>query len=909
MEDDLSHTNDETKPPSNLSFARFIDGPPLQLGLGSFGKHAAASVVGMAGSTVVSTTLCRDETSMSSDHYSNGTLLTVDVRLRAHGVGRMPMNRTRRDYGVMSDVEVLASRAVDRALRPLLLPRNSMMTGEYSNGLTSGGRMHVQSVVQSYDKSGRFDDASGHPVATSINTASAALYDYLIEPVAATSLCLMRASDLSAGSGGGIVATTPPAQDQQLVIVQDASPAQMQDSLGQLLLAGTRDKIVMMEWSSHGSHNAGLPEEQWEALLKVGMAALQPVLDSMEQLHELKTQREETEAAENDSMDDEAVRVSLGLDQVVSSETLTTDEVTETAVLAAGLSNEDRDLLLAKALDVCALKLKNALGRLFGVSGSCQPPLICRKREALMHQSGNLLSKSFRGARETVMQNEVKRLVNDIADELGYTLTPFDRSWLYDEVIKKLFEGALWASVSDYGARADQRGKPGAGWKTIRPIQSQPAALPDTVHGSALFARGQTQVLSTVTLAPPSEGFVRANPYDVTEEMKPTTSQGNTPYSSLPVGSLRFLRNQEALSSDMNSKKVQAEREPTGASGNLSELKRAFLQYDFPSYSTGKVPEGNQANKRRSIGHGNLAERAILPVLPSPEQFPYAIRMTSEVTDSNGSSSMASVCGVTMALLDAGVPLLMPVAGISVGAVTSGDKYALMLDITGTEDYYGAMDLKVAGTPLGVTALQLDVKQPLSVQVIVDALYLAQRGRQSILQEMQAQSMNLGGLKPRAELKESAPRVEVIHFDPQRKRDAVGPGGIVLRQIEDRYGVSLDLTQEGRCLIFGSSRDMVQKAKIIIMDLVSDVAIGDVYMGTVIEVKDFGAIIELLRNKEGLLHVSEIIGEGDPGSHPQGLSGYVRQRLNIGQQVEVQVISIDPVQGSIKLSMKHLAGK
>lgn len=217
-------------------------------------------------------------------------------------------------------------------------------------------------------------------------------------------------------------------------------------------------------------------------------------------------------------------------------------------------------------------------------------------------------------------------------------------------------------------------------------------ALPDAVHGSAQFSRGETSVLCTVTLGSPRDGMADQDPFDSLRRSEPEDTVGgsSSDFHALPVGSLRFLRTQEALVSDLNSRKVQAERELTGSTGSLAEFKRAFLQYDFPDYCNGRVPSGGgQINNRRAIGHGALAEKAILPCLPSPGTFPYAIRMTSEVTDSNGSSSMATACGTTLALLDAGVPLLSPVAGISVGLAATEDESpcenALVLDITGNE--------------------------------------------------------------------------------------------------------------------------------------------------------------------------------------------------------------------------------
>lgn len=224
---------------------------------------------------------------------------------------------------------------------------------------------------------------------------------------------------------------------------------------------------------------------------------------------------------------------------------------------------------------------------------------------------------------------------------------------------------------------------------------------------------------------------------------------------------------------------------------------------------------------------------------------------------------------------------------------------------TGTEDYFGAMDFKIAGTYVGVTALQLDVKEPIPLSVLPEALFMARAGRQAMLNEMTAQGREtvLQGLKHRPSLKDTAPRVEVVRFDPQRKRDLIGPGGAVLRQLEDRYDVSVDLTQEGQCSIFGTDKELVQKAQSTVSDLVADVIEGEVYEGTIVELKDFGAILELLRNKEGLLHVSEL---ADDISDPQGNLGAVKKHLKEGDKIKVLCTGVDPVHGSIRLSVKAL---
>jgi polyribonucleotide nucleotidyltransferase len=880
------------------SIRGFMDGPPMELGLGKLATQTHASVVGTSGSTVLLTTVARQQNARDGTDSSSSSFLTVEYRQRHHGVGLIPGSQSRRDNTAPTPLEVLAGRAIDRALRPLL--RDSGEAFHY----------HVHSSVQAcklwpddHDGSSNSIETvvdSGHPVALALNTAAAALSAHLTEPVAATVLALMPNGTL----------------------LQDPTPWQIQNSHGELLYAGTRDKTVMMEWSSH-QLSVGLPEEAWADLLHIAHATIQPLLDTVEELQQLQLKSSNSPPSQsgvesitsNTSVEEEEIwlRESLGLPPAPPGESNTSTR--------QGLDARTRQRRLHQAVQFCEEQLGDAIQRLFGYTNEV-PSTLPEQRKvnvAYIHQGQNLLSKTMRGRREQLILREISSLVKDFLNQPELELEDWHEKsrhvdWLHQKVANTLLRRALMLASTQYGTRADSRGpSAGQGWKTVRPLRVQVPALPIAVHGSALFARGDTQVLCTATLGPPRDGMPMSDPYQPMSNPKTLVdpsagSMGSR--SELPVGSLRFLRNQEVLVSDLNSKKVTADKERTGDSGSLKEVKRAFLQYDFPAYSTGEVPVGSPAHNRRAIGHGALAERAILPILPAAHVFPYAIRITSEVTDSNGSSSMASVCGATLALLDAGVPIIEPVAGISVGAAlddSNEDNYGLLLDITGTEDHYGEMDFKIAGTANGVTALQLDVKRPLSQKLLLEALELARAGRRAMLDEMESQSKSLGGLLPRPEPKASAPRVEVVRFNPQRKRDLVGPGGVVLRQLEDRYGVSIDLTQEGQCLLFGANREMVSRAKSTVMDLVADVIEGEIYEGTIIEIKDFGAIVELLRNKEGLLHVSELVDNQASRDHPDGNLGMVNQHLKLGQRIKVICTGVDPVQGTIKLSRKGLS--
>lgn len=884
------------------------------------GRGAAATVVGASDSSInnnnnkgdisVAAVARHLKRRCRRDASSTMLPLTVDYRQRHHAVGKIPTAAHRSDNRRPTDAETLASRAIDRALRPLLrggLPGGTARkgTGRDANGDGDvAAALHLSCSIQACPVAAGGASGGGHPVALALNSASVALRRRLRDPVAAVSLCLLEDGTVLVDSctTASVLAVGVEGENQR--------PAKV---AGELLYAGTRDSVVMMEFSGM------LTEPQLVELIQVAHDCIQPLLDIQQATEDSADVGDDQESV------DAALRAELGLDSVV----LGPDE----KVGSSFCDSEGGDQALSMADQIydearghVKSELKDVALRLFGVQPerACDPSARTVGTNAAIHSEdalGPLLRKGVRGRREHLVREEIKRLLVrfrpadlDLSDKYQALLKqdPSIVNVLADVIHSGMLRDAMQESAIKYRCRADGRGgRQGDGCTTIRPLSIEVPALPDVVHGSALFTRGETQVLCTATLGPPKDGILRTDPYSP-PTASPSSGEGasHSAYQDLPVGSLRYLKTQEYLQSDLNSRKIRADREQTGDSGTLNERRRAFLQYDFPAFSKGEVQTGSASASRREIGHGALAEKAILPILPPASEFPYAIRMTSEVTSSNGSSSMASVCGVTLALLDAGVPISSPAAGVSVGLVVEGSSgtHQLLLDLTGTEDHYGGMDFKVAGTASHVTAFQLDVKQPLALTVIVDALSLAKEGRIEVLREMAVQSAIsskgvISDLTPRPELKDSAPRVEVVKFDPVRKRDLLGPGGVVIRQMEDRFNVSLDLTQEGQCLLFGDDREMVRKARAAVMDLVSDVEVGLAYEGTVIELRDFGVIIELLRNKEGLCHVSELASKDEIRNHPNGTLGLVNEKLRVGQKIGVVCTAVDPVQGTIRLRL------
>ena len=372
----------------------------------------------------------------------------------------------------------------------------------------------------------------------------------------------------------------------------------------------------------------------------------------------------------------------------------------------------------------------------------------------------------------------------------------------------------------------------------IRPISTRVGILP-RAHGSGLFRRGQTQVLTVCTLGLKSDE----------QQLDNLTDEAS---------------------------------------------KRYIHHYNFPAYSVGEV-RPIRGPGRREIGHGALAERALVPVIPSEEEFPYTIRLVSEVVESNGSTSQASVCGSTLALMDAGVPIKKPVAGIAMGLVMHGDEFTILTDIQGIEDALGDMDFKVAGTRDGITALQMDIKiTGVGRDILEQALAQARAGRLFILDKM-AETIT----EPRPELSPHAPRIITMEIPVDKIRDVIGPGGKTIRKIIDETGVSIDIEDDGRVYIASTDGTGGPKARAMIERLTKDVEVGASYLGTVKRIMNFGAFVEILPGKEGLIHISQL---------DHGRVKRVEDVLNIGDEVMVKVIEIDR-QGRINLSRKELLPK
>jgi polyribonucleotide nucleotidyltransferase len=396
-------------------------------------------------------------------------------------------------------------------------------------------------------------------------------------------------------------------------------------------------------------------------------------------------------------------------------------------------------------------------------------------------------------------------------------------------IIEQLEYDIVRSAILNDGQRID--GRP---LDKVRQISIRTGVLPRT-HGSALFTRGETQALVVATL-----------------------------------GTARDAQVIDALA---------------------GEYKEPFmLHYNFPPYSVGETGFVGSP-KRREIGHGRLAKRGVLAVLPNMEEFPYSIRVVSEITESNGSSSMASVCGSSLALMDAGVPLSAPVAGIAMGLIKEGDRFAVLSDIMGDEDHLGDMDFKVAGSEQGITALQMDIKiQGITAEIMKTALAQAKEGRLHILGEM-----NKALAASRTEMSDFAPRIITFKIDPSKIREVIGKGGATIRSIVELTGAAVDLTDDGIVKIASVDKAAGEEAKRLILEITAEVEVGKIYEGKVIRLMDFGAFVAIMPGKDGLVHISQISDERVEK---------VSDRLKEGDVVKVKVLEIDK-QGRVRLSIKE----
>ena len=473
------------------------------------------------------------------------------------------------------------------------------------------------------------------------------------------------------------------------------------------------------------------------------------------------------------------------------------------------------------------IRVQNEMREAVGKPKRAYPPYALPDEllEIVRQQVGDRLPEAIYGATSKADLNERLRTLRDeLTENLG---DEWDRG-----AIREAFEEAERELVRrrtiEEGVRADGRDP-----KTIRSLSAEVGLLPRT-HGSGLFTRGETQVLSVATLGTPRE---------------------------------------EQMLDDLSPE----------------ETKRYMHHYNFPPYSTGEV-RFMRGPKRREIGHGALAERALLPMIPDNSEFPYTLRVVSEAVSSNGSTSMASVCGSTLSLMDAGVPIKAPVAGIAMGLMMEDDRYQILTDIQGLEDHIGDMDFKVAGTRAGITALQMDIKVAgLSYDILAEALEQAHQARMQILDVIEATIPT-----PRAELSPYAPRMTILHIDPDKLGAVIGTGGKTVRALQEECDVRIDIEDDGTIYIASTSGPAAEKAQQMIEKLTEEAEIGHIYTGRVVRTTNFGAFVEILPGTDGMVHISQ-------------LADYrvnsVEDAVRIGDEVMVMVTDVSP-EGKIRLSRR-----
>ena len=518
--------------------------------------------------------------------------------------------------------------------------------------------------------------------------------------------------------------------------------------------------------------------------------------------------------------------------------------VEKVAMIEAG-ANEVPDDVMLEAIKKGHEEIKKVCQFIQKIKDEIGKPKFAYKSFAVDHDLYEELEKDYTEKMKTAVQeidkdtrdNNVAALTEEIENALAEKLGEEEfekRKQEIGEAVYKLEKKCVRDMIFYEHKRVD-----GRAIDEIRPLSCEVGLLPRT-HGSALFTRGQTQVMSIVTLGMKSE-----------------------------------------------------EQELDGI--DTETAKRYMHQYNFPGYSVGEA-KTSRGPGRREIGHGALAEKALVPVLPPVEEFPYAIRVVSEVLSSNGSTSQASICGSTLALMDAGVPIKRPVAGISTGLVTNPenpDDYVMLTDIQGLEDFFGDMDFKVGGTEKGITAIQVDIKvDGLSYKIIEEAFARTRKARQHILDDIMKPVIS----EPREEISKYAPHIITTQIKVEKIKDVIGKGGETINKIIDETGVKIDIEEDGQVFIYSTDAEMGEKALDIIENIARVVEVGQIYYGTVTRTTSFGAFVDIGGGKEGLVHISKIAKE-----HIKNVTDYV----NVGDKVPVKVIEIDD-QGRINLTMKDL---
>ena len=780
-----------TQGPTTLSVE--IAGREITFETGKLAKQADGAVVVREGDTMVlATAQGKTEAREGADFFP----LTVDVEERMYAAGKIPGGFFKRE-GRPTERAILTARMIDRPIRPL-----------WPKGFKN--EVHVVATTLSADL------VSAHDI-LAINGASAAL---MISPLPFL---------------GPVGAVRMGLIDGELVVNPTLAEVEQGESTLDLIVVGTKDALTMVE--------AGAGEIPEELLLEALERAHEEIRKLCELQEDLQRQvgkakwldSELTEELEREHGD--KIRQRISSDGLREGATAVEEIVEEINPPLTMESTEDEIIKRMQIRASLALILERI--RLEAVDSPVREQF---EDDLKALTDAEQDPKELKSAKRQLLFSRIEEQVQlpfPVAQAAADGDEPAAKDSITRQYIKKAAE-AIYKELVRRKIAVEKRRPDGRGSEDIREITCEVGVAPRP-HGSALFTRGQTQIMTLLTLGTAKEG-----------------------------------QRIDDLS--------------------LETDRRYMHHYNFPPYSVGETGF-MRGPKRRDIGHGALAQRALEPVIPSAEEFPYTIRLVSETLESNGSSSMGSVCGSTLALMDAGVPIKAPVSGIAMGLVKEGDDYTILTDIQGAEDHLGDMDFKVAGTREGITALQMDIKiTGVTQEILRNALEQAKRAREFILDKM------LEAIpEPRKELAGHAPRISSVKIDPEKIGMVIGKGGETIRSLEADYDVQIDIEEDGNVLIYATEGDKANAAITAITQLTKSPEVGDEYTGKVVKTTQFGAFVELTKGTDGLLHVSNV---------GPGRVGHIEDVMTRGDVVDVIVQEVDKDRGRIglKLVAKHENG-
>jgi polyribonucleotide nucleotidyltransferase len=768
-----------------------VGGQAIVFETGKLARQADGAVICRSGETMIlATAVGRPDSRPDADFFP----LTVDVEERMYAAGKIPGGFFKRE-GRASERATLTARMIDRPIRPLW---------------PKGFRNEVQVICTVLSA----DLVTPHDILC-INGASAALH---ISPLPFL---------------GPIGAVRIGQLEGELVI--NPTLEELEESALDLIVVGTREALTMVE--------AGADQVPEETILEAFELAHGEIRRICEAIDDLRREIGKPKwvdldlTAELEATHGASVRAAIaehGLREAGS----VVEELIAQASPAITMASTEEDIVRRTQIRAgFASILEKA--RLEAVEGPVREQFLSELRELTDAEQD---SKELRSAKRDLL---FERIVEEL--ELPFPVGPAPaegeppaKDSTTRQYVKRACE-AVYKDLVRQKIAVEKRRPDGRSEEEIRPVWCEVGVSPRT-HGSALFTRGQTQIMTLLTLGTAKEG---QKIDDLSREQQ----------------------------------------------------RRYIHHYNFPPYSVGETGF-MRGPKRRDIGHGALAQRALEPVVPSAEEFPYTIRLVSETLESNGSSSMGSVCGSTLALMDAGVPIAAPVSGIAMGLVKEGDEYVILTDIQGAEDHLGDMDFKVAGTRAGITALQMDIKiTGVTQEIMRKALAQAKRAREAILDVMLAVIP-----EPRSSLAGHAPRISTVKIDPEFIGMVIGKGGETIRALEADYEVQIDIEEDGTILVYATEGDKAEAAISAITAMTKEPEVGDVFTGRVVKTTQFGAFVELKKGTDGLLHVSNV---------GPGRVGHIEDVITRGDVLDVLVQEVDKERGRIglKLIAKHEDGR